>query len=700
MRIVCVAIALSLGAPLARAAEVSVQPLAGGAQLLVAGDPFALSATASLWIAAGRVHNPAGGEGLADMTARALVARAKRDWNPKPSADGLGYLADGLQATVGPDYIRFSTEALPEHLDLALQLLASIPTSTAPLNIRSYKTGAALNLIRARRQPQLLAREAFVEATCGARRPLGKSASVKSIIHLRDADADSFAAHHLTPEGAVVALSGKVGAQAQALVERAFDDWQAHNAGAAAWARTPRQAREPGVHLVDDPAAPAVVITGGVAGPGRGSDHYRDLQLVHALWSRSGATAVHALTGGQGAEFRVKLDPSARGAYLTMEAIVPHGSAVAALGAMRETVGATTTTDLQRLESIAKVERQRLELDDADATVACAQRVPFLLSGVPPAEPGLRSGFDSDGFAQYAAELVAEERQAWILVGRASELGASLQAAGIEFTEHSALEFAMHGLARDDAEPAPLLASDKVSAADVVAGEGLLVQAIEARGGFAALEAVQTSDTELTMYRKLQDTTLPSARRRRVGYPDRFREEWAMDLGPVGGGERQLSVVQVLNGAEIWRRQLGRERRAGPMRSRVIRQKLWRDPFRVLLRYGEPSTTIHQIEPDTLAGVTTPGIELRTNVPDETWLKLYFHPQSFQIVKQVFPLEQKSRSLTVEELFTDYREQEGVYLPFKVARFENGEYAGEDHIDHVRFNVPLADSLFQRTVFE
>jgi hypothetical protein len=117
----------------------------------------------------------------------------------------------------------------------------------------------------------------------------------------------------------------------------------------------------------------------------------------------------------------------------------------------------------------------------------------------------------------------------------------------------------------------------------------------------------------------------------------------------------------------------------------------------VLLRYGEEGTAIRTVDPEVIGEITTPGIEIRSS--EGHWVRLYFHPTSYQIVRRVYQRQSDRVPVMVEELFTDYRPVGGIYLPFKSALREMNHYAGENHLKTIEYNVDLPDEIFQRTQY-
>jgi hypothetical protein len=444
------------------------------------------------------------------------------------------------------------------------------------------------------------------------------------------------------------------------------------------------------VTLVDDPDAPNALLLAGMAGPGREDPAYAEIQLLHQVIGSGrleGSIAALAATHPAGYQFRTQLRASARGSELTIEVAIPHDLAARVLaeierGLAEIAAGSDTTAFANAVDARAASLALRLETPEAQMREAAS----MALAGRPlaaVADPA-RSLATVDRAAITAAwrALLAPERRAWVAHGRADLLAPQFKAAGVATTPTDVYAVVTGRLFEKQPEP-PLTLPSPASTAQA---EELLFAAIEAKGGLENLERVETYAAVETLYVQAGAQIVAGERKLFVRLPDRFRE--VLRVGPLQGD----GLVQVVNRDTIWRQQMGRPADTPPWRQEDLRGRLWLDGFRAFHRYAEPGAMISLIDPDLIAGTTLDGFQI--TAPNGYWAKYHLHPQSRLVVKRTTSRPSEADIARCEELFTDYRAVEGVFVPFIYATYMNGEYAGESHLESIEINSEIPDDLF------
>jgi hypothetical protein len=275
----------------------------------------------------------------------------------------------------------------------------------------------------------------------------------------------------------------------------------------------------------------------------------------------------------------------------------------------------------------------------------------------------------------------------WTIAGRADELAPKLGAAGVTPARGDLFEVATGRLFTAPADSTILLPGP----AATVQAEELMFTAIEAKGGFAALERVGSYSVEDSIWVQPGGDIVPGTRKVFVRFPDRYREELAI-AALQGRG-----VIQVVDGKDVWRDQLGRVKTASETRRQDLLGRLWMDGLRVFHRYGEPGAQAFIVDPEVIGDVTLDGFQISS--PDGYWVRLYLHPQSRLVVKRTASQPTDQGVLQTEELFTDYRPVEGVFVPFIAATYLDGEWSTEIHTLSIDFNPELPEDLFERKQF-
>jgi predicted Zn-dependent peptidase len=194
----------------------------------------------SLALPAGTRYDPAGREGMAEVTAELLTKGTTTR-----SADAIAATIEGvggsLTAHTDPDVLILGTTVLREHLQIAFDLVSDVVLHAtfpdAELELARTRTLSALRLERSR--PDAVAERMFAAELYG-RHPYGRHASEASVNAITAADVRGFAAARMRPRGALLVLAGDVTLDdARALALDALASWSGGPSPAAAPAAPP-----------------------------------------------------------------------------------------------------------------------------------------------------------------------------------------------------------------------------------------------------------------------------------------------------------------------------------------------------------------------------------------------------------------------------------------------------------------------------
>lgn len=203
--------------------------LRNGAGLVVAPLPKLPVVSVTVVFDAGAESDPAGNEGLAQLTARALV-EGTRNSSALELAGRIERLGGVVDSDAGWDSARLNLTCLSRHLDESLDVVAEIlAAATFPEDeIQRLRDERLAELAQLRSEPRGLAEEAFMAFAYapGARYglpPGGTEESVRSIT--RDDVVRHYSARY-TPDNCVVVAAGDVSvSRAQDAMERALAVW-------------------------------------------------------------------------------------------------------------------------------------------------------------------------------------------------------------------------------------------------------------------------------------------------------------------------------------------------------------------------------------------------------------------------------------------------------------------------------------------
>jgi len=205
--------------------------LPNGLQLVVVERHEQPVISVSLAFRAGDIYDPAGKEGLAELTAE-LLSKGTDTRTADQIAATIEGVGGSLSASSGSDFLTISVDALSDQAELVFDLLGDV-------TLHSTFPGGELELARTRAlsalalqlsQPSSGAQRFFASEIYG-RNPYGKSATRESYQAVTRDDAAQFARARLRPSGALLVVAGDVtDAQARELAGKVFAGWR----GAAA----------------------------------------------------------------------------------------------------------------------------------------------------------------------------------------------------------------------------------------------------------------------------------------------------------------------------------------------------------------------------------------------------------------------------------------------------------------------------------
>lgn len=235
---------------------------------------------------AGAAADPAGQEGLAALTARAL-AEGTASLDALALADRVERLGASLDAGADWDAAVVGLTTLAPKLDQAFEVMAEVLAQPAfPAHeVERLQQERLAELLHLRSDPGGLADAAFEEAVYGPRSRFGRpegggEAAVRGLT--RDAVA-AFHAARYRPAATTLVVAGDVGAdEAAALVERTLGSW--HGAAPAPAAADDRQAAlERRAYLVAKPDAAQCELRVGHVGAPRATPDYFPLLVMNSI---------------------------------------------------------------------------------------------------------------------------------------------------------------------------------------------------------------------------------------------------------------------------------------------------------------------------------------------------------------------------------------------------------------------------------
>jgi zinc protease len=237
--------------------KVAERVLANGLTVLVSEYHTLPIMRFHLLVPGGGAYDPAGKEGIAELTADLLTQGTARR-SAEELAREVEFLGGELGANAGTDFSTVSGEFLSKDLDAGLDLFADVVLhpAFAPDELRRAHELTVAGIIASRENPSSIAEVCYARYVYG-RHPYGhlSQGTEASVRRLNRGDVQAFYAGHYVPDSGVLVIIGDAPtADLMAKAERAFGGWRHSGAKPAA---PPPPTRITGRHilLVDKPDA-------------------------------------------------------------------------------------------------------------------------------------------------------------------------------------------------------------------------------------------------------------------------------------------------------------------------------------------------------------------------------------------------------------------------------------------------------------
>ncbi|HEV7506992.1 MAG TPA: pitrilysin family protein [Thermoanaerobaculia bacterium] len=661
--------------------------LANGLRIVVIEEHKDPLVSLRLVVKGGRSYEPEGKSGLAEATATLLTkGTAKR--SAQQIAEAVDFVGASLNANAGLESGFATASVTSDQLDLGFDLLADIvlhPTFPQDEVDRWRRQTLSGLQIQQKSAPYLASRA--VERLVFGDHPYGRPAT-GTPDSVRGLTRDDFAAYHKShylPNGSFLAVVGDVKpADAFARAERAFGGW-VKGADLSLPKVTPPRYERNRIVVIDKPDAVQTEIRlAQVAIP------YRDPDLFTA-------EVYSSVTGGSPSarlyeEIRKKRGLSYGAQSFFVEPTQP-GFFEASTFTKTETSAEALKVALDVLRDLQKEPVPTAELEPAKTYITGAFPLEIeTADGIADKVlEAMKFGYGREFLESYnqkisavtaadvqrfARERIHPERMSIVLVGNASAFIEPLKKA---FPDVDVIPVADLDLVRNDLRK-PKTAQAAPPAASAADGKALdlLRQAQTALGGKVFVEQkTQIAKGSATMTppgapQPVVIPTLVSYRR----YPDAERTEMTTAMG---------SMVRAYDGTSGWMQM-------GPQTVDATDQMKDRQlyGFDQLRRAGQPGFTARSLPDEPVAGKPVHVVDLADAGGHTT--RFYLDPATNQVVKVGF----ESGGQKLEVLYSDYRDVNGVKVPFKTDVTQDGTPVMKVELSEVQVNAPVDAALFKK----
>jgi zinc protease len=260
--------------------------LSNGLELVIAPVDKLPLVTVLVLFEAGAMCDPAGREGLAQLTCN-LLLEGTQDLDGSALSERFERLGASVDAHADWDTAAISLTALTENLSSAFDLLAEVIREPAfrQREVERLQAERTAELLQLRAEPRGLADEFFSRFLyeAGARYATPEGGTEDSVKRLTRADVESFFQQQYRPANATVIVVGDVSAvAAERLVSRHLGDWTGDAAEPPTSSEKPARSTR-AVHLIAKADAPQSELRLGHVGLPRHHPDYFPVMVMNAI---------------------------------------------------------------------------------------------------------------------------------------------------------------------------------------------------------------------------------------------------------------------------------------------------------------------------------------------------------------------------------------------------------------------------------
>ncbi len=682
-----------------------IRTLPNGLQVVAVSHHEQPAVSLRLLVRAGSAQDPSNKPGVAYLAA-SLLDQGTTSKNAEQVASTIDSIGGAIGAGAGSDITFINAAVMKDSFGLALDLVSDLARhpSFANEEIDRQRQQIVSGLKVSYDDPDYLAGIVFDRLVYGFH-PYGRpdSGTPESIAAVTRDDLLAFHQRWFGANNAILAVVGDVTAdEAFQGAERAFGSWQRVQLPAVKADEPPPPTRR--VVIVDRPgAAQTEIRVGNIALPRRHPD-YLALDIATKILGGEGGNRLHrVLRSERGLTY---------GASADLNALKDTGQIVAETDTRSE-----KTAEALRLmvEEIVRLQRQRVqqrELSDAQEYLTGS----FPLTVETPSAIALQVlnavffGLDLNELQTYrervnattvddiqrvAQQYLRPDKLSIVLVGDASVFAKDLLGVGFDQVERiplSELDLTSPDLRHHTPprparlEPAAFLQTTATTRAhpNEDAARALIARAVAAKGGVNLLRSIQTVRAESVATVQVEgiNTDLPSTTI--IRYPSAFRIEAATPAG---------RLIQVFNAGKYWVQDRSGIHDAPESMAALIRGNVQRDtiPLLLALNDGKVSASFGEMSE---AGRKLPVLEV--SLPGSTPLTLVFDPATTLLARSKYRMPGPSGDVNVEEIYSNYRDVNGLKVPFTTEVRRDGAPAVHRTLRTFEFNVSLDPAVFNK----
>lgn len=230
----------------------------------------------------------------------------------------------------------------------------------------------------------------------------------------------------------------------------------------------------------------------------------------------------------------------------------------------------------------------------------------------------------------------------------------------------------------------PAVEAPEATEDDVARGRELLVRSAEALGGIEAFASI-TSIRETGTYNMITPQgELSIDAELLYASPDKVKQIMRTPMGQID---------MVVSGDQAWMTDsMGNSQPLPPPQRDAIRENLWRTVFYLYGRLDEEGLQVQHLETEEIEGKAVEALLITP--PGFSPFRLYVDAETMIPVKTAGQTIGRQGPVEAESTMSDYREVEGILMPFKDTSTENGQLSGEGITQTIEINPEIPADAF------
>jgi predicted Zn-dependent peptidase len=656
--------------------KVESYTLPNGMQLYLLPDKTLPIVTGRALIRTGNLFDPPDKIGLVGITGSVMRIGGTESRAGDEIDQELEGMAASVEAGIGETSGSANFWTLKENLGRVLEIFADVLMHPAFRQDKIDFTKQQIRSSIARRNDDAggIASREFGNLIYGRNTPYGWQIEYEHVDRIERADLIAFYERYFFPANVTLAVYGDFSpAEMKAAIEKAFEGWTAKKPPAPPFPAV--EAKDEGkVYFVNKTDINQSNIRMGHLGGILKDKDYPALEVMNSI-----------LGGG----FHSRLFQKVRSDLgLAYHASSSWGARYDQPGVFQIAIGTKSESTVAAIEAALKeVERIRTEPVGKDELKTAIDGVlnSFVFNFDTRSKTLRRLvnyrywGYPEDFILQYrnairevtaedvmrvAKERLHPEKMKLVVVGKVGDFDKPLSSLGMPVEE------------LDISIPEPRAKKAEQDESTLTKGREILAKAQQAAGGAGKLAAVKDITKSYTFKSK---TGLNAEQTVRVVLPDTMVQESQLPFGKL------VAAVSAEGG---WMRG---PQGMMPMPVPQLQQaqgELFRLRESLLLSDRAPGRTVNFVEQAEFNGKPASVIEI--SAENNPSVRLWIDDQSGEILKQSY----QSSAITgapsqVEQIFSDYREVDGLRAPFKVAVLANGEEFAQVEVGEIHYNTGL-----------